>query len=250
MKTQSLYPSRPVSRITHHGSRYFAFRTSHFALRAAFTLIEMLVVIAVISVLAAMIFPVTKAVNRNKIRNKARTEMSQVEGYIANYKLKLGHNPPDSTLDPRINQLFYELLGTTNAPTGGGTLFSTLDQSALITGAQLNTLFGVTGLANSREGAQSDEGRTAVKFIPTVKDGQYLIVTNGNGVAFSVLGTTLEGPFMLRSGQPPYSRINPFRYNSSNPTNNPNSFDLWVDVIVDGKTNRISNWTTQPLIVN
>jgi hypothetical protein len=35
---------------------------------------------------------------------------------------------------------------------------------------------------------------------------------------------------------------NPWRYNSSNPTNNPNGYDLWIDLSISGKTNRISNW--------
>ena len=47
-----------------------------------------------------------------------------------------------------------------------------------------------------------------------------------------------------------YGDINPFRYVSSNPTNNTSTFDLWVDVIVGGKTNRISNWSDKPEIVN
>jgi hypothetical protein len=44
--------------------------------------------------------------------------------------------------------------------------------------------------------------------------------------------------------------INPIRYNSSNPTNNPASYDLWVDVIIGDKTNRVSNWSEQPQVVN
>ena len=43
--------------------------------------------------------------------------------------------------------------------------------------------------------------------------------------------------------------LNPWRYNSSHPTHNQATYDLWVDVIVDGKTNRISNWSDKPDIV-
>ena len=42
--------------------------------------------------------------------------------------------------------------------------------------------------------------------------------------------------------------LNPWRYVSSNPTNNPGEFDLWVDIIVGGKTNRICNWSDKPPI--
>jgi hypothetical protein len=43
--------------------------------------------------------------------------------------------------------------------------------------------------------------------------------------------------------------VNPFSYNSVNPTHNPNSYDLWVDLVIGGKTNRISNWSKQYQII-
>src|SRR5438105_6095650 len=92
----------------------------------AFTLVEMLVVIAVIAILAAMIFPVTKAVNRNKMRSKAKAELASIKDAIDGYKVKLGHYPPDNPDDPRRNQLFYELLGTTL----NNGIYTTLDGSA------------------------------------------------------------------------------------------------------------------------
>src|ERR1051326_5904375 len=90
----------------------------------AFTLIELLVVIAVISLLAAMIFPITGAVTRNRIRARTRTELEKVVTGIESYKSKLGHYPPDNPDNPSINQLYYELLGTTN----DGTMYMTLDR--------------------------------------------------------------------------------------------------------------------------
>jgi len=39
------------------------------------------------------------------------------------------------------------------------------------------------------------------------------------------------------------TRSNPWRYNSSNPRYNPKSYDLWIDVTVGGKTNRVCNWS-------
>ena len=41
------------------------------------------------------------------------------------------------------------------------------------------------------------------------------------------------------------SGINPWRYNSSNPTNNPGAYDLWVQLSISGKTNLICNWNKQ-----
>ena len=39
--------------------------------------------------------------------------------------------------------------------------------------------------------------------------------------------------------------LNPWRYNSLNPTNNPGSYDLWIQLRIGGKTNLICNWTKQ-----
>jgi hypothetical protein len=33
------------------------------------------------------------------------------------------------------------------------------------------------------------------------------------------------------------------------PTNNTRSFDLWIDVIISHKTNRISNWNDKPIVL-
>ena len=40
--------------------------------------------------------------------------------------------------------------------------------------------------------------------------------------------------------------INPWRYNPVDPTNNPTSYDLWVDITVGNRTERISNWSDKP----
>ena len=36
--------------------------------------------------------------------------------------------------------------------------------------------------------------------------------------------------------------VNPWRYNSSNPSNNPNSYDLWAEIRVGDETIIIGNW--------
>ena len=114
--------------------------------RFAFTLIELLIVIAIISILAALIIPVTGAVNRNKMRAKARTELTMVQMAIENYKTKMGHYPPDNPGRPSTNQLYFELLGCTNFGTG----FATLDGSARIQQTEFPQVFGpgVSGFVN------------------------------------------------------------------------------------------------------
>jgi prepilin-type N-terminal cleavage/methylation domain-containing protein len=201
----------------------------------AFTLIELLVVIAVISLLAAMIFPITGAVNKNKIRTRARGELAIIETAIEDYKSKLGVYPPDNPGVPATNQLYYELLGTTNS--NSGTVYTTLDGSS-----QINTNLippGIPGFINANRVAAGDETKRATKFLLNLKPGQIGDIGNG----FKILTSSMPWP------QNP-SGLNPVRYNSSNPTNNPNSFDLWIDVLIAGKTNRICNWSRDVLIVS
>lgn len=93
-----------------------------------------------------------------------------------------------------------------------------------------------------------DEGHPATAFLTGLKPPQIGgIYTNGTAVA-KVLACSVPWPGTTNA---PVSgtTINPFRYNSSNPTNNPTTYDLWVDVIIAGQTNRFCNWSTGPLIV-
>src|SRR5438128_3972630 len=132
---------------------------------AAFTLIELMVVIAVIAILAALIFPVTATVNRAKIRNRARAELQQVATAIENYKAKLGHYPPDNTntSTPYLNQLYYELVGTT---LDNNNYYTTLDSSSKISASVVPNLFGVSGFVNASKGGGGDEGPIVVNFFP------------------------------------------------------------------------------------
>lgn len=215
-----------------------------------FTLVEMLVVIGIILILAAMVFPITGAVKRTQIRTRARGELLEIETAIEAYKAKLGYYPPDSAPNYLVNQLYYELLGTTNI---GGS-YQTLDGSAQIAKLTLPNVFGpnVSGFMNCTQGGGSDEGPTAVSFLKGLKPGQILSLSNGVSPSpvCTVLGASLDGPQLLQSGGTPQSAINPWRYNSSNPRYNTKSFDLWIDVTIGGKTNRICNWDDQPLVVS
>lgn len=210
----------------------------------AFTLIELLVVIAIISLLAAMIIPITGAVNRNRFRAKARAELTQVETAIENYKTKIGHYPPDNPGNPFTNQLYYELLGTTN----NNGVFWTIDGSASLAAGQFPQTYGpnVTGFINTSQGS-TDEARPATSFLTGLKPNQVGQYPNWPA-KFLVCSIPYPpvNPQWYPLGVP---GLNPFRYNSSNPTNNPKSFDLWVDIIIAGKTNRVCNWSKDPVIV-
>ena len=213
---------------------------------AAFTLIELLVVIAVMAILAALVIPISGAVNRNKIRSKAKAQLEQIATGIELYKAKLGHYPPDNRINPGMNQLYFELLGTTVTNVDGKKLYSTLDGSARITDSTLSALFNAGGIINSSQGTGGDEGRSAASFISVIKPDQIATITNAlinqNPPFSEVVKIFISGTPSQAGG------VNTVYYVSSSPTNNPNSYDLWVDVLINGKTNRLSNWNKEPII--
>lgn len=222
-----------------------------------FTLVEMLVVIAIIGILAAMLFPAFNAITAKTARNKARNELKQIEAAIDRYHAQYNQFPPDNQLaahavtDPRrygFHQLYYELLGTTL----NGANYVTLDGRSTLQASQLGTLFSssLSGFINcTRPGGDDAVGASAKVFLPGLLPAYY--GTNGSGVY--VLKTSAPWPnglvtYLPTVGYP--SDLSPFCYNSSSPKHNSKSYDLWVDIVVRGKTNRISNWNPTYEIVN
>jgi prepilin-type N-terminal cleavage/methylation domain-containing protein len=212
----------------------------------AFTLIELLVVIAVIAILAALIFPVTGAVNRIKMRSKARAELAEAASAIEAFKSKLGHYPPDDPGYPYCNQLYFELLGTTN----NGNLYITLDSSAQVSAvpSTLQTYFGpgVSGFVNCNRGSAGDEGRAAINFLNGVLKPGQIVEAPGTRVRYLICSIPWPYPTNWLHFN---STANPINYNSSNPTNNPNSYDLWIDIVINHKVTRVSNWSRDPVVV-
>lgn len=218
----------------------------------AFTLIELLVVISIIAILAAMIIPASMMVKRSGTIRKAKAEINQVALAIDAYKDKLGHYPPDNPLltNPGrfiLNPLFYELQGTIRTRVGPAEVFQTLDGRTNIAVTSVSGAFGggISGFVNCTREAGGDDFAAAHKFLANLKPGQFGFLANGAGL----LTSSVEWPPSLGpviAGAP--AGMNPIRYNSSSPTNNPKSYDLWVDVVIGNKTNRISNWSENPEI--
>ena len=209
-----------------------------------FTLIELLVVIAIMAALAALLLPVAGAVKKHQYIYNAQAEMAKLETAIDRYKSACGFYPPDSHLatpDPLRNQLYYELTGTGYDP--NQILYTNLDGSSSLTAANVGTAFGVGGFMNCTKPGGGDEASVAKNFLPDLKPNQ-MGTTTSHGVPVTILITADGGPDVtyMPLGQ---SGINPWRYNSSNPTNNPGSYDLWVQLRISGKTNLICNWSKQ-----
>jgi prepilin-type N-terminal cleavage/methylation domain-containing protein len=228
--------SRHVSRFTFHAS--------------AFTLIELLTVIAIIGVLAALILPVAGAVKKRQYLYNTQAEMAQLETAIDRYKAAYGFYPPSPTNPPTagiqstlVNQLYYELEGTTN----NNGVYQTLDGSAQINTGDVPTAFpGVGGFMNCSKPGGGEDASVARNFLPDLRPKQvWLGYTNNNApVRVNLLIGSVGGPDAIYQplGQ---QDLNPWRYNSSSPTNNPGSYDLWIQLSIGKQTNLICNWTKQ-----
>jgi len=215
------------------------------SLLRAFTLIELLVVIAIIGILAGLLFPAGAAIKRNATIKKAKTELRQLSLAIDSYKAKLGYYPPGpGGLYTMSNSLYFELSGATlTAATGGN--FVTLDGAGQIPQAAMQATFGQGGVLNTTKGGADDNGLPAEAFIKGLKPNQYADLANG----VRILKCSVDWPKDNGEAIAGYPFINPWRYVVSGATNNPGTYDLWVDVILSGKTNRISNWSDNPEIV-
>jgi prepilin-type N-terminal cleavage/methylation domain-containing protein len=221
--------------------------------RLAFTLIELLVVIAIMAVLAALIIPITGAVNRHKLRSRTRAELRSIETAIEDYKTKRGYYPPDNPNSPLpLNQLYYELSGTVYS----NGVYTTLDGNATVNAAtQLPGAFGksqVNGFMNTTKGG-GDEGMAAQKYLRELKPTQVATMISGIKILVGSVGWEPNWPWQPLPTTPPNGAqkpgVNPFHYISTNPTNNPNKFDLWIDILVQGKTNRVCNWSDDVLVL-
>jgi len=183
-------------------------------------------------------------VKRREYISKTQAEMAQLETAIDNYKAAYNFYPPDNTNNPAINQLYYELVGTTNTLNSPLT-FQTLDGSQIITSSQLNTVFGsgVGGFVNCTKSGAGEDSPAAKRFISDLKPNQ----TGTNAIGpdmVTLLAGSVGGPdqnYTPLAG----SGLNPWRYNSSNPVNNPGAYDLYIQLVISGRTNLICNWSKQ-----
>ena len=208
----------------------------------AFTLVELLVVITIISLLSALIAGGARlAIQKNKI-HRVQAEMGQIKNAIDNYKSRKGFYPPDNPNNPQTNALYYELVGTINANTAG--IYVTLDDRATVTNTtirpDLKNHCGVDGLVNSTTSTNpKDEGFSAENFLKSLKNAEIEIDVELDGSRIALLDVPVDGP----NGD-----FNPWHYVSSGPVNNPDSYDLWAEIMIGKQTNIICNWSDHPIV--
>jgi prepilin-type N-terminal cleavage/methylation domain-containing protein len=226
-------------------SRHSPLATRH---SPAFTLIELLVVIAIMATLAALLLPVVGAVKKHQYLYNAQAEMAKLETAIDRYKAAYGFYPPDNHLTQTnqalINQLYYELVGTTNtAAPGNDPNYHPLDGRGLdLSGGMpagfVYQAFGVGGFMNCSKSGGGEDATAAKNFLPDLRPNQTANISNS--VAVTVLITAVGGPDNTYKPLGA-SGLNPWRYVCPG-TNNPGSYDLWVQLAISGKNNLICNW--------
>ena len=185
----------------------------------AFTLIELLVVIAIIAILAALFLSLGGSASVKKKISRVKVELAQITTMIDSYHEKLGYYPPDNPGKPALNSLYYELSGTRR----DGLNYWQLDGPHFIPSSDVFTVFGVRGFVNSS---------TDPSEVGSFAKGLRLSQTNILAGAV-MLVVPVDGPL---------PGINTWRYVSTNPTNNPNGYDLWAEIVISGKTYIIGNW--------
>lgn len=207
---------------------------------AAFTLVELLIVIAIIGILAALIFTAGKSAKRWQYLKTAQAELNQTITALENYKAKYGAYPPGNPNSSTVNQLYYELSGVAPSTIG----YQTLNGASSISPATFSSTFNVGGLVNCGYKTGSDDVTAAKNFLPGLKQNQIGGYTGG----VNLLITSARGPDITY--QPlGFQDVNPFRYICPG-INNPKSYDLWVQLVINGQTNLICNWTKQIQINN
>jgi len=227
--------------------RVFRIANRKSKIATGFTLVELLVVIAIIGILAGFTLPVLDTIKRRQLISHTQAEMGQLKAAIDSYHDAYGFYPPDNHNSPpnyAINQLYYELMGVANT---NGT-FQTLDGRSKISGTDAQTYFGVPGFMNCNKPGSSEDAPKARSFLVDLRTSQ--IGTNGTSPGnILYLDASVGGPDEDYA-PPGVLGLNPWRYNSSNPTNNPGGYELWVQLVINGKTNLVCNWNKEVQINN
>ena len=246
---------------------------------SAFSLVELLVVMAIIGILAGLLVGLAPVAMQRARESRLKAELKAIEGYIEGYKYKYGVYPPDGlklvngtperdaqgnlVIRPELNPLYYELSGViVENPYSPGGRFVPIGEETSANAPKLSsdtvrTWFGRDGFVNA---AGVDRKRSLFKaeFKESAAAEVFSSKSQGGYVDLRVLAVGWGGDAHRPSQQSGFAwpkgdknfpapiaenpRLNPWRYVSSNPTNNPGRFDLWAEYIESGKKKIVANW--------
>jgi prepilin-type N-terminal cleavage/methylation domain-containing protein len=204
--------------------------------RHAFTLIEMLVVIAIIGIVAALVVNMNSGAQTAKRNAQVNGDKASLTLMIDNYHSKLNFYPPDngsliSNTTPfaiydayaATNPLLYELTGATNNPPNNPGMIQLFDGTNVPQLTFEQTYGGRSAIAN----AVTDPTEQPPNFFqPGPQPKEY---TNYNA------GSPLKGllvPVPIVANSP----INFWHYDASSANrHNLSSYDLWAEYITGSK---------------
>jgi prepilin-type N-terminal cleavage/methylation domain-containing protein len=206
---------------------------------AAFTLIEMLTVIAVIGLLAGIAVGMAPRVGQAGRENRIRAQLNQIATAIESFQADFGHFPPDNlvpgteVVNAVTNSLFYELSGTV---INNGD-FVSRDGSDRIAPAVVKQFFNVDGFEN----AKADVKELKRPYLQ-MSQKQHAEISSSPDPVVEVLVVPVSWPLNHPNQPTRVKGLNPWHYVSTRPTNNAAGFDLWAEWVEGNKVKVLSNW--------
>ncbi len=205
--------------------------------RQAFTLIELMTVITIMAIVAALVVTMGAAASQQKKKTAVEAQKNKLITMISSYYAKLNYYPPDngSNASPvsmsslsayegytATNPLAYELFGATNLNGGANFIvFNSANNNNFIKELNYTNTFNRGGIANS----DSVEPHNFFQPGPLPKD--YAPYLKGNpSIVGLIVPATLVG-----------NNTNNFWHydSSSSRRHNMQSFDLWAEFSIGSK---------------
>jgi prepilin-type N-terminal cleavage/methylation domain-containing protein len=212
----------------------------HDCSREAFTLIEMLTVITIMGIIAALVVSMGQAASQTKKITAVNGEKNRLLTLIDNYYAKLNYYPPDNgglisnTVNPFIydglaatNPLIYELTGATNVVGAKPKMlvFNSTNIDLPILTSIYTEVFNRGGIAN---GDTTDPHNF---FQPGPSSKEY--TTYSTASSPPICGLLVPADFTNAL------RPNFWHYDSSTTNrHNMGSFDLWAEFSIGSKSGR------------
>ena len=208
----------------------------------AFSLIELMVVVAVIAIIAGITIPVVKGLLEKRAKAGVKANLKSLEALITEYHSKYNSYPLDNPTNTQVSPLFYELMGMTFDHTLIPPRYQMEDSS--LSEPMVQKYFGQDGLRNVTQLADQGDPQAPKykRFMETVNANDYRTVENPDNVEIRLLRVKVkdEDAYMVRGSDG--MLFNVWHYRSTNPTNNQGKFDLWAYFEVGGSRFRVSNW--------
>jgi prepilin-type N-terminal cleavage/methylation domain-containing protein len=206
--------------------------------RLAFTLIELLTVIAIMAIVAALVVTMGQAASQKKKDLAVEAGKNKLVTMISSYQAKLNYYPPDNGLlaanaanlaryegYAATNPLIYELFGCTNTNNGANLIvFNSSAAAPNILSSTYSSVFNRGGIANG------DATEPQNFFQPGPLPKEYARYAAGNGSSPPICGLIVPAELI------PGNTNNFWHYDSSSANrHNMSSFDLWAEYSVGSK---------------